>query len=42
MPNTHTKTNIVESVHDQLGFQKNESTEIIEILIEIIEYGGRC
>ena len=37
MPNTLTKTDIVESVHDQLGFQKNESTEIIEILIEIIK-----
>ena len=37
MPNTLTKTGIVESVHDQLGFQKNESTEIIEILIEIIK-----
>ena len=37
MPNTLTKAGIVESVHDQLGFQKNESTEIIEILIEIIK-----
>ena len=37
MPNTLTKTDIVESVHDQLGFQKNDSTEIIEILIEIIK-----
>ena len=37
MPNTLTKADIVESVHDQLGFQKNESAEIIEILIEIIK-----
>ena len=37
MPNTLTKTDIVESVRDQLGFQKNESTEIIEVLIETIK-----
>ncbi len=37
MPNTLTKTDIIESVHDQLGFQKNESAEIVEILIEIIK-----
>ena len=27
MTNTLTKADIVESVHDQLGFQKNESAE---------------
>ena len=37
MPNTLTKTDIVESVHNQLGFQKNDSAEIIEILLEIIK-----
>ena len=36
MPNKLTKADIVESVHDQLGFQKNESADIVEILIEII------
>jgi len=37
MPNTLTKTDIVESVQDQLGFQKNDSADIIEILLEIIK-----
>ena len=37
MADTLTKADIIESVHDQLGFQKNESTEIIEVLIEIIK-----
>ncbi len=32
-----TKADIVESVHKQLGFQKIESAEIIEILLEIIK-----
>ena len=32
-----TKTDIAESVHDQLGFPKNECAEIVEILIEIIK-----
>ena len=37
MPNKLTKADIVESVHDQLSFQKNESANIIEILLEIIK-----
>ena len=37
MTNTLTKTDIIESVHEQLGFQKNESAEIVEILLEIIK-----
>ncbi len=37
MPNTLTKTDIVESVHDQLGFKKNDSANIVEILLEIIK-----
>ena len=32
-----TKADITESVHDQLGFLKNESAEIVEILLEIIK-----
>ncbi len=32
-----TKADIVESVHEQLGFQKIESAEIVEILLEIIK-----
>ena len=31
------KADIVESVHNQLGFLKNESAEIVEILLEIIK-----
>ena len=37
MINTLTKADIIESVHEQLGFQKNESAEIVEILLEIIK-----
>ena len=37
MPDTLTKSDIVEFVHDQLGFQKNDSAETVEILIEIIK-----
>ena len=37
MPNTLTKTDIIESVYDQLGFQKNDSADIVEILLEIIK-----
>ena len=32
-----TKAGIIESVHDQLGFQKNDSTEIVQLLLEIIK-----
>ncbi len=32
-----TKADIVESVHDQLGFQKKECEETVEILLEIIK-----
>ncbi len=37
MADTLTKTDNVESVHDQLGFQKNDSADIVEILLEIIK-----
>jgi len=32
-----TKIQIVESVHNQTGFPKKESSEIVEILLEIIK-----
>jgi integration host factor subunit alpha len=32
-----TKAVIIGSVHDQLGFNKNESAEIVEILFKIIK-----
>ena len=34
---TLTKTRIVESIRNQVGFPKNESSEIVEILLEIIK-----
>ena len=34
---TLTKADIVESIHNQLGFQKNHSSELVEILLEIIK-----
>ena len=37
MADTLTKAEIIESVHDQLGFQKNDSADIVELLIEIIK-----
>ncbi len=37
MADTLTKADIIESVHDQLGFQKNDSADIVEILLEIIK-----
>ena len=37
MPNTLIKTDIIESVHTQLSFQKNDSADIVEILLEIIK-----
>ena len=37
MQNTLRKADIIESVHDQLGFQKNDFGEIVEILLEIIK-----
>jgi len=32
-----TKADIIESVHQQLGFPKNKSTELVEQLIETIK-----
>jgi len=32
-----TKANIIESVHEQIGIQKVESAQIVEILLEIIK-----
>ena len=37
MADTLTKADIIESVHDRLGFQKNDSADIVEILLEIIK-----
>jgi integration host factor subunit alpha len=34
---TLTKIQVVESVHNQTGFPKNRSSEIIETLLEIIK-----
>ena len=34
---TLTKANIVDSIHDELGFPKNRSAELIEILLEQIK-----
>jgi len=34
---TLTKADIVESINNQLGFQKNHSADIVEILLEIIK-----
>ena len=34
---THTKAQIIESVHNHIGFTKNKSTVIVETLIEIIK-----
>ena len=45
MPKTLTKADIIESVHDQFGFQKNDSADIVEILLEIIKESlelGEC
>ena len=34
---TLTKIRIVESIHNEIGTPKNKSTEIVEILIEIVK-----
>ncbi len=34
---TLTKVQIVESIHSEIGLPKNKSTEIVEILLEIIK-----
>ncbi|MEE4264042.1 MAG: integration host factor subunit alpha [Desulfobacteraceae bacterium] len=34
---TLTKANIVDAIHDELGFPKNRSAELIEILLEQIK-----
>ena len=34
---TFTKIQIVESIHNQTGFPKNKSSEIVETLLEIIK-----
>jgi integration host factor subunit alpha len=34
---TLTKIQIVESIHNEIGIPKNKSTEIVEILIEIVK-----
>ena len=33
---TLTKAHIVETISDQIGFAKNHSSEIVEILLELI------
>ena len=37
MPNTLTKADIIESIQTQNGYSRNQSTEITEILLEIIK-----
>ena len=34
---TLTKANIVDAIHDELGFPKNRSAELIEILLEQVK-----
>jgi integration host factor subunit alpha len=34
---TLTKANIVDAIHDELGFPKNKSAEMLEILLELIK-----
>ncbi len=34
---TLTKANIVDAIHDELGFPKNRSAELVEILLEQIK-----
>ena len=34
---TLTKADIVKSIHSQLGFTKSKSTEIVEILLELMK-----
>jgi len=34
---TLTKANIVDAIHDELGFPKNKSAEMLEILLEVIK-----
>lgn len=34
---TLTKAQIVESIHNQIGFPKNKSTEIVETFLEVIK-----
>lgn len=35
---TLTKSRIVDAIHDELGFPKNRSAEILEILLELIKH----
>jgi integration host factor subunit alpha len=34
---TLTKANIVDAIHEELGFPKNKSAEMLEILLELIK-----
>jgi len=34
---TLTKANIIDLIHNQLGYPKNQSAELLEILLEIIK-----
>ena len=34
---TLTKANIVDAISDQIGYQKNHSSEIVETLLELIK-----
>ena len=35
---TLTKSKIVDAIHDELGFPKNRSAEMLEILLELIKH----
>ncbi len=37
MPNTLTKTDIIEAIRKENGYSRNQSTEVTEILLEIIK-----
>jgi integration host factor subunit alpha len=34
---TLTKANIVDAIHEELGFPKNKSAEMLEILLELVK-----
>jgi integration host factor subunit alpha len=34
---TLTKSSIVDAIHDELGFPKNRSAELLEILLELVK-----
>ena len=39
---TLTKAMIVDNIHEQLGYPKNKSDEMLETLLELIGFGKFC